>query len=121
VSKYARKLGLAPLAKENESVLLFIASLGAAPLLPMYLIWPGVLEIWREVELAGWGAELRPLFEYWEKEWKPRLNELSVFNDPDRTNNCSETDNRMMANCIPQDFPNTWFLIGNYGDKRILS
>lgn len=113
MSKQAWKLGLSALAMANPLVYTFIASLCIVPLLPQHMIWRGVLELWADVSQSGWGAELRPLFAYWEKEWKPRINELSVFNDIDRTNNLSETDNRMLANFIPQNHPNIWFLIGN--------
>lgn len=64
------------------------------------------------VVASGWWHELLPLFQYFEEVWVPRFDELSVFGDPDRTNNCSESDNRMLANALPQNFPNIWALIG---------
>lgn len=104
-SSQARELGLAQLANQNPLVHSFIRCIAGAPLLPMYLIWSGVCEIWDEVVAAGWGDELLPLFQYFEGTWMPRLNELSVFGVEDRTNNCSESDNHMLGTEIPQNHP----------------
>lgn len=112
MSRMARKLGLAPLANTNDLIFSFISCMCSIPLLPACEIWAGVTQLWTEVELSGWSAELLPLFVYFENEWKPRLLELSVFGEPERTNNCSESDNRMLANVVPQNFPNIWILIG---------
>lgn len=94
------------------TVYMFIRCLCAAPLLPSHLMWTGVLEIWAMVEASGWETEMAPLFQYFHDEWLPRRDELSVFGFPDRTNNCSETDNRMMANALPQNHPNVYNMIG---------
>ncbi|KAK3916946.1 Magnesium-protoporphyrin IX monomethyl ester [oxidative] cyclase 2, chloroplastic, partial [Frankliniella fusca] len=113
-SSYAHSLGLRTLALENERVFKFIKALGGAPLLPCDLIWRGVLQIWDEVERSPWSNQLRPLFEYFEREWKPRVDELSVFDCPERSNNCSESDNHALASLIPQNRPNCFHLIGSF-------
>jgi len=97
---------------ENEIVFNVIKSLCGAPLLPHNLIWRGVLQIWNEVEQSPWSNQLKPLFEYFEREWKPRVDELSVFDCPERSNNCSESDNHALASVIPQNRPNCYHLIG---------
>lgn len=84
-------------------------------------MWQGVVELWHEIDREGWGDKFLPLFQYFEREWKPRFHELSVFNDDDRTNNCSESDNRMLANAIPQNHPNIWKLIGGFVQLEHLS
>ena len=76
------------------------------------MIWTGVVQIWHEVVAAGLGDIFLPVFQYLETEWKPRIDELSVFGMPERTNNCSESDNRSMGNLIPQQRPNVWHLTG---------
>ncbi|KAK3911587.1 Pentatricopeptide repeat-containing protein [Frankliniella fusca] len=111
-SIHASKLGLSPIANENQEVKTFIRCIAGVPLLPAQKIWTGVLEIWNEVMQAGWEDELRPFFEYFEKE--PRVAELSVFSVPERTNNVSESDNRTLASVIPQNRPNVWHLIGGF-------
>ncbi|XP_034231381.1 uncharacterized protein LOC117639635 [Thrips palmi] len=113
-SCFAHSLGLRHLADEFEAVFVFIRCLCGAPLLPADLIWHGVIEIWREVEQTEWRDELLPLFQYFEREWKPRVNELSVWDCPERTNNCSESDNHTLANVIPQNRPNVFHLIGGF-------
>ncbi|KAE8741560.1 hypothetical protein FOCC_FOCC012897 [Frankliniella occidentalis] len=111
----ANKKQLAPLAAKNDLVHSFIRCLSGAALLPPGLIVDGVEEIWRRVEAAGWSEQFEPFFQYFRREWYPRKYELSVFNHDERTNNCSESDNRSMATAIPQNHPNVWFLIGGFG------
>lgn len=110
----ARKLGLSDLASEDEKVYDFIRCLGSVPLLPQHLMWKGVCDIWGEIEDEGLDDEFLPLLQYFEREWKPRRDELSVFGMPERTNNCSESDNRAMASFIPQNGPNIYHLLGMY-------
>lgn len=100
------------MANDNEFVYAFIKCLCAAPLLPAGLIEPGVEEIWREVQASGWADDLEPLFTYFRAEWLPRVAELSVFGQPERTNNVSESDNHMLANVLPQNRPNVWRILG---------
>ncbi|KAK3924154.1 Phosphate acyltransferase [Frankliniella fusca] len=114
VSQRAWRLGLAPHATDNPLVFEFIRCVCALPLLPMHLIWAAAQEFWGEVEASGWGPDLLPLFQYFEETWMPRINELSVFGDSDRTNNCSESDNRTLANVFPQNHPNVWQLVGGF-------
>lgn len=90
----------------------YIRCLSGAPLLPEHLVLLGVLEIWEEVVASGLADTLRDLFQYFEREWAPRTRELSVYRKPERTNNCSESDNHMMANMIPQNHPNVWHMTG---------
>ncbi|KAK3909601.1 Elongation factor 4 [Frankliniella fusca] len=120
-SSKARKLGLSELAADNDLVFSFIKCLCAAPLLPTGLIEPGVEEIWREVQASGWADELEPLFDYFRGQWLPRAAELSVFGHPERTNNCSESDNHMMANILPQNRPNIWRIVGGFVQAEHLS
>ncbi len=82
------------------------------PLLPSTLIAGAVDNLWNEVIAAGWGDKLHSLFAYFRREWVPRVTEISVFNQPERTNNVSESDNRSIANVVPQNHPNVWALIG---------
>jgi len=84
--------------------------------LPAGLIERGVEQIWEEVQASGWANDLEPLFAYFRAEWLPRIDELSVFGYPERTNNCSESDNHMLANIFPQNRPNIWRLLGQYVD-----
>ncbi|KAK3918078.1 Malformin synthetase mlfA [Frankliniella fusca] len=65
-------------------------------------------------EAAGWAEDLEPLFRYFRREWLPRVNELSVFSQEERTNNCSESDNRSIATAIPQNRLNISTLIGKF-------
>ncbi|KAK3924637.1 (2R)-sulfolactate sulfo-lyase subunit beta [Frankliniella fusca] len=111
VGRNAVKKNLSRLASENDLIHSFIRCICGAPLLPATLIEKGVEEIWTEVVTSGWGETLQPLFSYFKKEWVPRVHELSVYSQPERTNNCSESDNRCMANFIPQNHPNIWTLI----------
>ncbi|KAK3931712.1 Pyridoxine/pyridoxamine 5'-phosphate oxidase [Frankliniella fusca] len=110
----ASKLGLAPIAEENDEVKTFIRCIAGLPLLPPDRIWTGLLDIWAEVEEAGWADTLWPFFKYFESEWKPRIQELSVFESPERTNNIAESDNGSLASVIPQNRPNIWHLIGAF-------
>lgn len=104
-----------PLAKEDELIHEFIRCLSGVPLLPQHAMWTGVVEIWHEIRASGLGDLFLPVFQYFETEWKPRSNELSCFNIPERTNNCSESDNSSLNNLIPQNRPNVWHLIGKSG------
>ncbi|XP_052126359.1 uncharacterized protein LOC113214896 [Frankliniella occidentalis] len=90
-------------------------------MLPSNLMWSGVLEIWNEVEDSGWGNELRPLFEHYERYWLPRKDELCVYNLEERTNNKSESDNHALASVIPQNRPNIWHLIGGFVQLEYLA
>ncbi|XP_052127780.1 uncharacterized protein LOC127750346 [Frankliniella occidentalis] len=111
VGRNAVKKQLSQLASDNDLIHTFIRCICGAPLLPATLIEEGVEEIWTEVVASGWGETLEPLFSYFRREWLPRIQELSVFSHPERTNNCSESDNRCLANFIPQNHPNVWTLI----------
>lgn len=113
-SSQARKLGMAPIAAENEIVHTFIRCICGAPLLPGDLIDVGVEEIWVEVEASGWGQLLGPFFEYYRRYWFPRIAELSVFGIPERTNNASECDNHALGNVLPQNRPNIWKVVSEY-------
>lgn len=84
--------------------------------MPKHLIVQGVNELWAEVEASAWAAVLKPLFDYFHSEWVPRLEELSVYGQAERTNNCSESDNHMLANEIPQNHPNIWHMISKYSN-----
>ncbi|KAK3909846.1 Endonuclease MutS2 [Frankliniella fusca] len=114
IGRNADKEGLAPLANKNDVVHSFIRCLSGAPLLPATLIETRIDEIWELVEAAGWAEDLEPLFRYFRREWLPRVNELSVFSQEERTNNCSESDNRSIATAIPQNRPNIFTLIGGF-------
>ncbi|XP_034231375.1 uncharacterized protein LOC117639631 [Thrips palmi] len=120
-SCFAHSLGMRDLALENELVFDLIRCLCGVPMLPSHMIWLGVLEIWDEVQQTPWSNNFRPLFEYFEKEWKPRVDELSVFNAPERTNNSSESDNHMLAKVLPQNRPNCFHLIGGFVKLEHLS
>ncbi|XP_052130715.1 uncharacterized protein LOC127751337 isoform X2 [Frankliniella occidentalis] len=113
-SSQARILGLSRLAIDEEVVGESLRCLCAAPLLPSNLIWDGVLEIWQEVVEEGWDQDLRQLFEYFRTEWLPRRIELSVYNCPERTNNCSESDNHAIASVLQRNHPNIWSLIRGF-------
>lgn len=121
ISQRAWRLGLASDAANNPLVFEFIRCICALPILPMHLIWTGAKQLWREVEASGWGPDMLPLFEYFEVTWMPRIGELSVFGSEERTNNCSESDNRMLANAIPQNHPNIWQLIGGFVELEYIS
>ncbi|KAE8739588.1 hypothetical protein FOCC_FOCC014918, partial [Frankliniella occidentalis] len=111
IGRNAVKKGLAPISAQNDLVHSFIRCLCGAALLPAALISQGVEEIWSEVQASCWADELEPLFSYFRREWFPRINELSVYLLDERTNNCSESDNRAIANFVPQNHPNVWTLI----------
>lgn len=113
-SSTARELGLTPLAQEHEFVLSSISALCAVPMLPSHLMWRGVEEIWQEVVDNGWDVQLWPLFQHFQSYWLPRRHELCVYGVPDRTNNCSESDNHAIASVLPQNRPNTYHLIGKF-------
>ncbi|KAJ1519180.1 hypothetical protein ONE63_011214 [Megalurothrips usitatus] len=121
IGRHAREIGLAPMAGENELVLSFIRSICAVPLLPLHLMWRGIIELWEEVTASGWHNELLGMFQYLELEWRPRFPELCVFGVDDRTNNCSESDNHMMANVVPQNHPNVWALVGGFVQMEYLA
>ncbi|KAK3916404.1 Prostate and testis expressed protein 3 [Frankliniella fusca] len=121
VGRNANKLHLAELASNNDLIHSFIRCLCGAPLLPPALIAPTAEDLWKEVQAAGWAGELQDLFDYFRKEWVPRVSELSVFGHPERTNNCSESDNRAMANVLPQTHPSVWTLIGGFVQLEHLS
>lgn len=89
----------------------------AVPMLPYHRIEEGVNELWLEIQELGWGQQFRPLYEYFQREWLPRAEELSVFMQPERTNNCSESDNHALANVFPKNHPNIWQMIGKKIDK----
>lgn len=74
-------------------------------------MWVGAFEIWHEIEAAGWANLFGPLFDYLQRIWLPRSNELCVFGWPERTNNCSESDNHAISSVLPQNHPNTWRLL----------
>lgn len=112
VSSQARTLGLKPIAAVNDLVFGFIRCLAAAPLLPEDKIMEGVQEIWDEVDASGWSDEMVSLFNYFWREWRPRLPELSVYKHPERTNNCSESDNHSIGVVIPRNGPSIWQLLG---------
>jgi len=112
VSSYAHSMGLKFLAENNEDAFQVIMSLCGAPLLPKDLICDGVWELWHGVEDTEWSNEVLPLFQYFEREWMPRLDELSVWGCPSRTNNVSESDNHTLSNVVPQNRPNVFNLIG---------
>ncbi|XP_052128117.1 uncharacterized protein LOC127750458 [Frankliniella occidentalis] len=114
IGRHAVKKGLAPLASENDLIHTFIRCLCGAALLPAPLIANGIEEIWNQVEAAGWSNDLEPLFRYFRREWLPRVNELSVYDQEERTNNCSESDNRSLAMAIPMNHPNIFTLIGGF-------
>lgn len=110
-SSYARDLGLSELARENDVIYSFIRCLSVVPLLPAHRIVEGVLDIWNEVLASGWAETLQPLFEYLERQWFPLVNELSVYDQPERTNNCSECDNHAMGTAIATNRPRIWELV----------
>ncbi|KAK3916556.1 N-methyltransferase gliN, partial [Frankliniella fusca] len=89
-SRQCRKLGLHPVAEENEQVHVFIRCLAGISLLPVNMMWTGVLQIWGEVVEAGFYQLFLPVFQYLETERKPRRHEMSCFDVPERTNNCSK-------------------------------
>lgn len=94
-------------------VLTCIRCLCAAPLLPEDLIMEGLAQIWTEIEELGLADILRPLFiDYFNRAWQQRLQELSVYKQPERTNNCSESDNHSMAVEIPRNGPSIYQLLG---------
>ena len=72
----------------------------------------GVEEIWGEVDASGWANVMQSLFNYFWREWRPRLHELSVYDHPERTNNCSESDNHCLGVVIPRNGPSVWQLLG---------
>ncbi|KAK3910859.1 N-(5'-phosphoribosyl)anthranilate isomerase [Frankliniella fusca] len=120
ISCNARKLGLADLAQENDLIFSYIRCLSAVPLLPADMIMLGVDELWVEIEATQWGPVLEPLFLYFRREWSTRLQELSVFGQPERTNNCSESDNHSLCVVIPKTRPSIWQCIGKYSKPLIL-
>ncbi|KAE8740311.1 hypothetical protein FOCC_FOCC014185 [Frankliniella occidentalis] len=114
VSSTARELGLKTLAVEEENVWEAVRCLCAVPLLPSNLMWDGVLEIWQDIVENGWDQNLGPLFDYFQREWLPRRIELSCYNCPERTNNCSESDNHSLATVLPKNHPNIWSLVRGF-------
>ncbi|KAE8738442.1 hypothetical protein FOCC_FOCC016078 [Frankliniella occidentalis] len=121
IGRQAVKKGLAPLAAKNDLVHSFIRCLCGTPLLPAALISTGAEEVWAQVEAAGWSEEFQPLFQYFRREWIPRISELSVFDQEERTNNCSESDNRSLATAIPMNHPNIFTLIGGFVELEHLA
>lgn len=102
---------MTPAARDHEEIFSVIRCMCAVPMLPVALMWAGVLEIWNEVPMQ-WRGQMLPLFAYFESEWLPRKEELCVFKLASRTNNCSESDNRALASVIPENKPNIYHLIG---------
>lgn len=117
IGRQADKKGLSTLVSQNDLVHSFVRCLSGAPLLPATLIETGIEEVWIVVEASGWSKELQPLFNYFRSQWLPRVKELSVFSQEERTNNCSESDNRSLATAIPQNHPNIFTLISKFTSK----
>ncbi|KAK3921811.1 Non-structural protein 1, partial [Frankliniella fusca] len=114
VSSTARELGLKRLVEEDENVAEAVRCLCAVPLLPSNLMWDGVLEIWQDVVEMGRDQHLGTLFHYFQRVWLPRRIELSCYNCPERTNNCSESDNHSIATVLPKNHPNIWSLVRGF-------
>lgn len=104
-------LGLQPLVEAEEEVSSIVRASTALPLLPSDQIEDGLYDLGDEALEAGWMVQLRRLFEYLETEWLPKAEILSVHDAPHRTNNVSESGNRMFNKLFKTSRPGCFNVI----------
>jgi len=100
------------LIKRSYIIRSLVRWMSALPLLPRRIIWKGFKAIGKEARKKRVMAKMLKLFQYWCRTWRPKISVLSVCGSADRTNNASESDNRMLQDAVTERRPNVWDFVG---------
>ncbi|KAE8739287.1 hypothetical protein FOCC_FOCC015210 [Frankliniella occidentalis] len=113
VLKKARELGLVPFMNQQRRLKSLIRSVCALPLLPQNLIGRGLNTLIQEARRRGYIQLLAPFFNYLIDTWmtNPLFSTMCVFNQPHRTNNVSESCNRMLRARTGAHRPGLWHFL----------
>lgn len=108
---HARSLGLHRL---NDAVVVIVRCCNALPLLPRTWLEAGVLCLWERAIHFGVTAQLDEWFSYIENTWTSGrfADSVSVFGAIHRTNNISESVNRMLRLRTKAHHPNIPLFMG---------
>ncbi|KAE8740773.1 hypothetical protein FOCC_FOCC013697 [Frankliniella occidentalis] len=108
--KKARELGLVPFMNQHRRLRSLIRSVCALPLLPQALMGRGLNTLIQEANRRGYLQLLTPFFNYMIDTWmsNPLFSTLSVYDQPHRTNNVSESCNRMLRSRTGVHRPGLW-------------
>ncbi|KAK3910862.1 Protein FAR1-RELATED SEQUENCE 2 [Frankliniella fusca] len=113
VLKKARELGLVPFMNQHRQLRSLIRAMCALPLLPQALMGRGLNTLIQEATRRGYVQFLNPYFNYMIDTWmtNPLFSTMSVYDQPHRTNNVSESCNRMLRSKTGAHRPGLWHFL----------
>lgn len=116
INLHAKDLGLQPMMNANRRLTSIIRATYAIPLLPPGLLRKGFVALVRESYREGLLRHLDAFFEYLNDTWLNgfRANALSVFLARHRTNNVSESANRMLRLRTKVHHPTISLFLGKF-------
>ncbi|XP_052119508.1 uncharacterized protein LOC127748758 [Frankliniella occidentalis] len=113
VLKKARELGLVPFMNQHRRLKSLIRSACALALLPKNVMARGLNTLIQEATRRGYIQLLNGFFLYMINTWMtdPLFSTMSVYDQPHRTNNVSESCNRMLRSKTGAHRPGLWHFI----------
>lgn len=116
INRHAKDLGLQPLMNASRKLSSIIRATYAIPLLPPRLLRKGFVALVREAYRQGLLRHLDAFFEYLNDTWLNgfRADALSVFLARHRTNNVSESANRMLRVRTKVHHPTVSLFLGKF-------
>ncbi|KAK3930908.1 putative 14.5 kDa early protein [Frankliniella fusca] len=110
VLKKARELGLVPFMNQHRRFKSLICCVCALPLLPQAVIGRGFNTLIQEATRRGYIQLLNGFFNYMIDTWMtdPLFSTMCVYGQPHRTNNVSESCNRMLRSRTGAHRPGLW-------------